>query len=70
MKVLCQHCGQLTNTNVTGRKPLNYSVKNVCDALLSCCSVSLAAQKLGCSRGYIYQVLKQRGTTPKEVLAK
>jgi hypothetical protein len=51
-----------------GRKPFNYSVKNVCDTLLSTHSINLAAKELNCSRGYIYQVLKQAGKTPKEVL--
>jgi hypothetical protein len=53
-----------------GRKPLNHSVKNVSDTLLSTHSIGLAAKELNCSRGYIYQVLKQAGTTPKEVMAK
>jgi hypothetical protein len=56
-------------THKLGRKPLSHSVKNVSDTLLSTHSISLAAKELNCSRGYIYQVLKQAGKTPKEVLS-
>ena len=62
--------GKSLYTRKLGRKPLNHSVKNVCDTLLSTHSIGLAAKELNCSRGYIYQVLKQVGMTPKEVLAK
>ena len=57
-------------TRKLGRRPLNHSVKNVSDTLLATHSIGLAAKELNCSRGYIYQVLKQAGTTPKEVLTK
>lgn len=62
--------GKSLPTRKLGRKPLNYNVKNVCDTLLSTHSIDLAAKELNCSRGYIYQVLKQRGMTPKGVLNK
>ena len=62
--------GKSGYTRKTGRKRFSYSVKNVYDTLLSTRSISLAAKELSCSRGYIYQVLKQAGTTPKKVLAK
>jgi len=61
--------GKGLSTRKLGRKPLGHSVINVCDMLLSTHSISLAAKELNCSRGYIYQVLKQAGTTPKEVLS-
>ncbi|MBI2859864.1 MAG: hypothetical protein HYX90_12415 [Chloroflexi bacterium] len=67
----CPHCGgELTQTRTgkLGRKPLSISVKNISDALSACRAVSAASQKLGCSRGYIYQELKKHGKTPKEVL--
>ena len=70
MKVVCPHCGKSVTVNGIGRRPLHYSVKNVCDALLSTGSIKLTAEKLHCSRGHIYNVLKQRGMTPKEVLRK
>ncbi len=31
-------------------------------------SVDLAAKELDCSRGYIYKVLKEQGTTPRDVI--
>lgn len=70
MIVECPHCGKSVTVNGIGRRPLQHSVKNICDALLSTRSVKLAANELNCSRGYIYQVLKRQSTTPKEVLAK
>jgi len=49
-------------------KPLGHSVIFVCDTFRSCQSVGLAAEKLGCSRGYIYKVLKQQGLSPQDVI--
>jgi hypothetical protein len=62
--------GKSGYTHKTGRKPFNYSVKNVYDTLLSTRSISLAAKELNCSRAYIYQVLKEQRMTLKEVLMK
>ena len=53
-----------------GRKPLEIGVKNVCDTLRDCRDITQAAQKLGCSRGYIYKVLSNHGMTPREVIEK
>ena len=69
--ITCPHCGQevpLPVMNRLGRKPLNIGVKNICDALRMCCDIALAAEKLGCSRGYIYQQLAKQGIQPKEVI--
>ena len=53
-----------------GRKRLDHTVKNVCDALRLHRDVLAAANSLGCSRAYIYKVLKAEGLTVKEVLTK
>ncbi len=68
--VICPNCGAKVPVEVTGRlgrKPLNIGVKNVCDTLQDCRDIALAAEKLGCSRGYIYKVLGEHGMKPKEV---
>ena len=68
--ITCPKCGEQIPIIIgsLGRKPLNICVKNVYDALRSCSSVNRAAEKLGCSRAYIYKVLKENGTTVKEVM--
>ena len=43
-------------------------VKNVYDALWFHHSVLAAANELGCSRAYIYKVLKADGLTPAAVI--
>lgn len=58
MKVQCPNCGEPVVVNGIGRKPLNISVNNVCDALRLHCSVGAAANELRCSRAYIYKILK------------
>ncbi len=68
MIIRCPHCGESVQVNGIGRKPLNITVINVCDALQISPTVSRAAEKLNCSRGYIYKVLKEQGTNPKEVV--
>jgi hypothetical protein len=71
--ITCPNCGatmSVAKRNKSGRKPLNIDVKIICDTLCSCRDISLAAQKLGCSRGYLYQELKKQGTTPKEIIQK
>ena len=54
--------------NSFGRKPFNIPVINVYDALRSTSSVPLAAQRLGCSRAYIYKRLGDYETNPKDVI--
>lgn len=62
MIVQCPHCGKTIDLGrVTGRKPLNIGVKNVRNALQEHRTVTAAAKELGCSRGYIYKVLKEAG---------
>jgi len=52
-----------------GRKPLSITVKLITDTLRTTKSIGDTADKLHCSRGYIYQELKKRGLTPKGVMA-
>ena len=65
----CPNCGHyIPIENRLGRKPLNIGVKNICDTLKACRDIALAAEKLGCSRAYIYRELAKHGTTPREVI--
>lgn len=68
MNIICPSCDTLITVNGIGRKPLNIAVNNVCDALRLHRSVLTAANKLGCSRGYIYKILKADGLTAPEVI--
>ena len=67
MKVQCPHCGKTVAVNGLGRKAFNMPVTKVCDALRLHRSIPAAADSLGCSRAYIYKVLKANGLTPGEV---
>ena len=68
MIVQCPHCGGTVVVNGFGRKPLNIAVNNVYDALRLHRSVIAAANELGCSRAYIYKVLKSTGLTSADVI--
>ena len=68
MIIRCPNCGERVVVNGLGRKPLNRSVKNVCDTLWDCHDITLAAERLGCSRGYIYKVLKEQGRSPSDFI--
>ena len=68
MLVQCPHCGGTVAVNGLGRKAFNMPVTKVCDALRLHGSVVTAANELGCSRAYIYKVLKADGRTPAEVI--
>ena len=68
MLVQCPHCGQPVVVNGLGRKAFNMPVTNVYDALRLRRSVLAAANELGCSRAYIYKVLKADGLTPAGVI--
>jgi transcriptional regulator of acetoin/glycerol metabolism len=70
MKVLCPHCGQWFNTRISGRKPYNKDVIKVCDALRFNGNVSTTANKLGCSRAYIYKVMKSNGLAVGDFITK
>ncbi len=52
--------------HISGHKLLNVSVISLCDALRDSSSVEQAAEKLGCSRAYIYKELAKYGTTPRD----
>jgi hypothetical protein len=70
MLVQCPQCGETVAVNGLGRKPLAMPVTKVCDALRLYRDVLAAANSLGCSRGYIYKVLKTGGMTAKEIMSK
>jgi len=66
--VQCPHCGGTVAVNGFGRRPLNIVVTKVCDALRLHRSVLVAANSLGCSRAYIYKVLKANGLKPADII--
>ncbi len=69
VEVICPKCGEkIKITGIGGRKPKNIPVIFVCDKLLATGSVTQAAKELGCSRGYVYKVLKAAGLEPREIL--
>ena len=67
MLINCPHCGETIVVSSSGRKPLNIPVIFICDALQLHRSVTAAARELGCSRGYIYKVLKTNRLTVVDV---
>jgi hypothetical protein len=68
MKVRCPHCGNEVQVNGLGRPKLNIPLKNICDALrLHRGQVSEAAKELGCSPGYIFNLLKVHGLKLKDI---
>ncbi len=67
--ITCPHCGgDVPAMNRLGRKPLGIGVKIICDTLQDCQDITLAAEKLCCSRGYIYKVLGEQGLKPRDVI--
>ena len=68
MKVTCPNCGTKVAVGGLGRKPLDMPVKNILDKLRKYRSVAVVAQELGCSRGYIYSVLKANGLKLQDVV--
>ena len=68
MLVQCPHCGKSVMVNGIGRKPLNIAVNNVYDTLRLHRSVVTAANELGCSRAYIYKIVKADGLTVQDVI--
>ena len=60
MKITCPCCHTEITVNGLGRKKLDMPVKNIYDALARYSSITLAAESLGCSRGYIYKILKEQ----------
>ena len=70
--LMCGYCPTDENSKARyrlGRKPLSISVKNISDTLRNSKSIGATADILHCSRGYIYQELKKRGLTSKEVIS-
>ena len=67
MIIQCPNCGEKVMVKGLGRKPLNIPLKNVYECLRKHRSVSKAAPELGCSQGYIYNVLKANGLKLEDV---
>jgi len=81
MKIVCPKCGakidlaevlqqnavEKPTASSLGRKPLGIPFVTVCDAIGNYSTVQGAADWLGCSRGYLYKVLKAHGLTMEEV---
>ena len=70
MKVSCPFCGNEVIVRGLGRKPFNVPVTNVCDRLRLHRDVDKAAESLGCSKGYLYKVLKAEGLKMKDIIKK
>ena len=70
MKIQCPNCGNVLVVKGIGRKPYNIGVTTVCDAVQACSTARAAAEKLGCSRPYIYKVLKANGLTRAQLVTK
>jgi len=68
VKVACSHCGKPVLVKGLGRKRLNIPLKNVCESLQAHRSVVAAAQELGCSQGYIFNILKTNELSSKDVI--
>ncbi|MFC2067741.1 hypothetical protein ACFLTP_01830 [Chloroflexota bacterium] len=69
MLVKCPHCSRLLVVNGLGRRPLNISLKNVCECLQVHRNVAAAANELNCSQGYIFGVLKANELKLKNVIS-
>ena len=68
MIIQCPHCGERVVVNGLGRKRLNISLKNICEALQSEQNVVSAARELHCSQGYIFNALKAQGLKPRDII--
>jgi hypothetical protein len=68
MEISCPACGAKIAVNGLGRTPLNIPVTKVCDLLKRYSSVPPVAEVLGCSRAYVYKVLKANGLTAKDFI--
>ncbi len=67
MKIKCPYCGKEIVVKGLGRKSLNIPLKNVCESLQTCGTASAAAERLGCSQGYIFNALKANGLKLKDI---
>jgi excisionase family DNA binding protein len=71
VEVTCPNCGVKIKVKGTGgRKRKSLNVIFICDALRNSSTVDEAADKLRCSRGYIYKVLKEHGLKPSDFVGK
>ena len=70
MAITCPYCGKVAAALRIGRAATNIGVTEVCDALRLYDTVSSTAEKLGCSRAYIYKVLKAEGFSMKDIIKK
>ena len=68
MRVLCPNCGKTVVVGGLGRKRLDISLKNICEALRSHRNVKAAARQLNCSQGYIFNSLKAHGLRLQDVI--
>ena len=69
VEINCPKCGEkIKIKGIGGRKPKDLPVIFVCDKLRATRSVKQAAEELGCSRGYIYKVLKAAGLVVREIM--
>jgi len=68
MILQCPNCGEKMTVNGLGRKPLNIPLKNICEALKVYRRIEAAAQHLGCSQGYIFNILKEHGLKLNDIL--
>lgn len=68
MIIQCPHCGKTVVVGGLGRKRLDVPVINILGSLRKHRSVAVAAHELGCSRGYIYGVLKSNGLKLQDVV--
>jgi len=67
MIIQCPNCGEKVEVNGLGRKRLDIPLKNIYEALWAYSSEEEAANELGCSQGYIYNVLKANGLRLRDV---
>jgi hypothetical protein len=70
MKVRCPKCGSEVVVSGLGRKPFNMPVTNVCDELRLHIGPAEVAEKLHCSKAYLYKVLKAEGLKMKDIIKK
>ena len=64
----CPNCGKTVVIGGLGRKRLNISLKNICDALRAHGNVAAAAKELRCSQGYVFNALKANGLRLQDVI--
>jgi AraC-like DNA-binding protein len=68
MKIVCEKCGATIVVGGLGRKKSLATVEIVFDALARHTTVTAVAQELHCSRGHIYDLLREHGKKSKQLL--